>query len=216
MHDLLTTPGLNLTFFWIASHSHMPTFSRCMCRSHETVTPGTNDSLSLPLTADEETLRVTYGARCQFQSYMHKLHTVAGLLCIWMGGVLWSFSHWRILFGRHASSSPLGFPFIPLSGFWSFFLPLFVCRSSSPRCRSVGGFHQSKRVRHSQLVSSASGPPALSDMLITNQIGYHRLIQASSIHLCWDGLEALYCSLLLLQTMQNTQGFYFCFPEVFK
>lgn len=38
-----------------------------------------------------------------------------------------------------------------------FFLPV-CCRSSSPRCSRVGRFHQSKRLRHSQLVSTASLP----------------------------------------------------------
>lgn len=35
----------------------------------------------------------------------------------------------------------------------SFFLSVSVCRSSSPSCSSVSGLHQSKRLRHSQLVS---------------------------------------------------------------
>lgn len=58
--------------------------------------------------------------RAQFQSHMHILLAIAWLLCIWMERALWSCSHWRILFGRHASSSPLRLPLILyLALFWS-------------------------------------------------------------------------------------------------
>lgn len=52
------------------------------------------------------------------------------------------------------------------------FLSVFVCRSSSPSCSSVGGFHQSKRLRHGQLVS-APLPPSLQ--AITPNIDNHVL-----------------------------------------
>lgn len=47
-------------------------------------------------------------------------------------------------------------PFNPLSRPLLIFLSLLICRSSSPCCSSVGGFHQGKRLRHTQLVSTAT------------------------------------------------------------
>lgn len=73
-----------------------------------------------------------------------------------MGRDIWSCSHWRILLGRHASSSPW-LPFI-LRLTLLILLSVLVCRSSSPSCSGVSGFHQSQRLRHSQLVSTTSRP----------------------------------------------------------
>lgn len=86
------------------------------------------------------------------------LHSIAWLLSILMKGALQSCSYWEILLGRHASSSPLRLSFIFCLTLL-IFLPMSVCRSSSPCCSSVSGFHQSERLRHSQLVSIASRPP---------------------------------------------------------
>lgn len=49
---------------------------------------------------------------------------------------------------------------------------MFVCRSSSPSCSGVGGFHQSKRLWHGQLVSV---PPPSSLQAITPNIDDHVL-----------------------------------------
>lgn len=73
-----------------------------------------------------------------------------------MGRDIWSCSHWRILLGRHASSSPW-LPFI-LRLTLLILLSVLVCRSSSPSCSGVSGFHESQRLRHSQLVSTTSRP----------------------------------------------------------
>lgn len=51
---------------------------------------------------------------------------------------------------------PIKAPFNPLSRPLLIFFSLLHCRSSSPRCSSVGGFHQGKRLRHRQLVSTTT------------------------------------------------------------
>lgn len=78
-----------------------------------------------------------------------------------------------------ASFHPLSQPF---DLFLSACVRVFVCRSSSPCCCSVGGFHQSKRLWHRQLVSILPRLPACSCALITTQFGCLRLIAASSSH----------------------------------
>lgn len=74
-----------------------------------------------------------------------------------MGRDTWSCSYWRILLGRHAWSSPPWLPFI-LRLTLLILLSVLVCRSSSPSCSGVSGFHKSQRLRHSQLVSTTSRP----------------------------------------------------------
>lgn len=73
------------------------------------------------------------------------------------------------------------------------FCSLLDSRSSGPRCSSVGGFHQSKRLRHSQLVSIAYIPPASSFTLTAARFGYHHLIPVSCLICVWmgQGLTAL-------------------------
>ena len=176
MHDLLTTPS-NISHFYELPQRHLLTHTLCITHIpwvtqsgvsvHKTTNPRDDLEPEPIFHACSSTFmsgmacgahRITCRALHRFHSHMHVLHAIARLLSIWIERTIWSCSRWRGLFGQHAPSPLFGLAVILcLAFFWCVSLSLSLRRSSSPRCSSVSGFHQSKRLRHSQLVSTTAG-----------------------------------------------------------